>query len=596
MTGPTHDALHSDAWSAARRLARTGLTRRNMLRAAGTAGVALGAGAAAALPAAAAESGSAAAMARSEAVRRGRATHLTILQTADIHGQLETHDEFFWENGAPAYRRTGGMARIKTLVDRARAENEDGTLLIDGGDCIQGSGWVALSRGGVIPPIMRAMEYDMVAPGNWEVVYGKQRLVEVISDYDAPVISSNMFHDVNGQPGGYLFTPAYVKVVGGVRIGFVGFNDPAVPTRQSPAYSVGIKFTTPDVNAQQWITWLREDQQCDLVFALTHMGITRQVDLASADYMVGVDYILGADTHERIRTPIHGTHSAVTEPGAFGSFVGRLDLVVENGVVKEQDYALVEVAEKDFRENRKVRRTVAQVTAPYRAELSQVIGTTRTPLLRYYVLETPMDNLITDAVHEVASGLLAKQGVTLDVALSNGFRFCPPLAPPAGGTAPITREFLYSMLPIDSNLKVATVPGSLLRPWMEKELNNVFATDPNQVFGGWVVRMSGMSVRFTLGRPYGQRVDSISIGGTPLDETRSYVFSACDRDGDPPTVLCRLKGVLNPMVLPITLHQAIETYLAAHSPVAPRVEGRVSASDLPQLLLGQLTGTGYQFR
>jgi hypothetical protein len=29
--------------------------------------------------------------------------------------------------------------------------------------------------------------------------------------------------------------------------------------------------------------------------------------------------------------------------------------------------------------------------------------------------------------------------------------------------------------------------------------------------------------------------------------------------------------------------------------VAPKVEGRVSASDLPQLLLGQLPGTDYQF-
>lgn len=121
-------------------------------------------------------------MAASGAVRRGAAAHLTILQTADIHRQLETHDEFFWERGGPVYRRTGGMARIKTLVEQVRRENAPGTLLVDCGDCFQGSGWVALSRGGVMPPVMRALRHDVVAPGNWEVVYGKDRLLEVIND------------------------------------------------------------------------------------------------------------------------------------------------------------------------------------------------------------------------------------------------------------------------------------------------------------------------------------------------------------------------------------------------------------------------------
>ncbi|WP_275886742.1 hypothetical protein [Corynebacterium pollutisoli] len=40
------------------------------------------------------------------------ATRLTILQTADLHGQLETHDEFYLEDGHPVYRRAGGVARM----------------------------------------------------------------------------------------------------------------------------------------------------------------------------------------------------------------------------------------------------------------------------------------------------------------------------------------------------------------------------------------------------------------------------------------------------------------------------------------------------
>lgn len=551
---------------------------------------------AAPMAASSAAGGSAKALRESKAVSRGRAKLLTILETADIHGQLETHDEFFWENGGPAFRRTGGMARIQTLVDRVRRENQPGTILVDGGDCFQGSGWVALSKGEAMAPVMSHLKYDAILPGNWEVVYGKQQLVNVMGQYGAPIVCSNMHHDQGGAPGDHLFKPVHVRVFNGVRVGMLGYNEPMVPIRQDPSYSEGIKFTFPEENAAEWIRHLREDRACDVVLAITHMGIAQQVDLASRDYMQGVDYILGADTHERIREPIEGTHAKVAEPGAFGSFVGRLDLVVEKGQIKEAAYDLMEVAEAEYDEDRKMRTIVDQVQAPYKKELSQVLGTTSMPLLRYYVMETPMDNLITDALFEATTEELAKTGRTVDVALSNGFRFCPPLVPKNGPTADITREYLWSMLPVNAGARVATVPGSLLRAWMEKELNNVFAKDPLQRFGGWVVRMKGMEVNFTAGVPQGRRVNSIKIGGKDVDPARDYTFVACERTGDPGDVLCRIKGVSDREDLPFTLHDAVERYLGLHSPVSPKQEGRVTATDLPPTVLSQHPGTNYQFR
>ncbi|MDV3221945.1 bifunctional metallophosphatase/5'-nucleotidase [Intrasporangium sp.] len=545
---------------------------------------------------ASASGASTSAPARSRAVRNGRARHLTILETADIHGQLDTHDEFFWEDGGPTFRRTGGLARIQTLVDQVRRENPAGTILVDGGDCFQGSGWVALSKGKAMGPVMRHLRYDAILPGNWEVVYGKQQLLEVMSDYDAPIVCSNMHHDRGDAPGDHLFEPVHVQDVNGIRVGFLGYNDPMVPIRQDPTYSEGITFTRPEESAARWVRHLREDRACDVVLAITHLGLARQVDLAGRDFMQGVDYILGADTHERIRTPIEGTYAAVTEPGAFGSFVGRLDLVIEKGRIREATYDLMEVAEAEYDEDRSMRAVVDEVQAPYRTELSQVLGTTATPLLRYYVLETPMDNLVTDALFEATAEELGRTGRTLDVALSNGFRFCPPLLPGPGGTADVTREYLWSMLPVNAGARVATVPGALVREWMEKELDNVFADDPLQRFGGWLVRMKGMEVDVTAGAPMGRRVNSLTIGGDEVDPDRDYTFVACERTGDPPDVLCRIKGVRDREDLSFTLHDAVERYLGVHSPVRPQQEGRVTATDLPATALGRLPGTDYEFR
>ncbi len=570
-----------------------------MLRGIGAGGLALGLGP---LVASSASGSTAATLRRSPAVQSGAATLLTVLQTADIHGQLDTHDEFFWENGGPVFRRTGGFARIQTLVDRVRVENPTGTLLVDAGDCFQGSGWAALSKGEAMAPVMRHLRYDAVIPGNWEVVYGKSQLLDVMGQYGAPVVSSNMFHDDGGQLGGYLFKPVHVREIAGVRVGFLSFNDPMVPVRQDPAYSVGIKFTFPDHNAAEWIRHLREERQCDLVFAVTHMGIAQQVDLAGQDYMQGVDYILGADTHERVREPIQGKHCAVTEPGAFGSFVGRLDLVVENGRIEDAAYELVEVAESEYPEDAGMKAVVVNVQRPYKAALSEVLGVTTTPLMRYYPIETPMDNLITDALHEAT----AQEIGSVDVALSNGFRFCPPLVPPAGGGKEITREYLWSMLPVNAGARAASVPAKLLKAWMEKELNNVFSSNPLERFGGWVVRMSGMEVNFTDSRGKGDRLNTMRIGGElvwdraqgglVVDGQRLFTFVACERGGDPIDVLCRIKGVSNRTDLPFTLHDAVARYLAKHSPVAPKQDGRVTATDLPSTMLGQLPGTNYQFR
>jgi hypothetical protein len=71
---------------------------------------------------------------------------------------------------------------------------------------------------------------------------------------------------------------------------------------------------------------------------------------------------------------------------------------------------------------------------------------------------------------------------------------------------------------------------------------------------------------------------------------------ACEREGDPDDTLCRIEKVKEPKKLGANLHQVIEEYLASHSPVAPVLQNRVTATDQPATLLTQLQGTTYQFR
>jgi 2',3'-cyclic-nucleotide 2'-phosphodiesterase (5'-nucleotidase family) len=523
---------------------------------------------------------------RDGGVRHGRAQRLAILHTADIHGQLDVHDEFFWEDGQAVFKKRGGFATLRTMVSQIRKETEGTVLLVDGGDLFHGSAVATLSEGMGIVSLVNQLGYDLILPGNWEVVYGKTAMIRDFRAYTAAKVCANMFHDEPGGPR-LLFPPYQIFNLGGIRIGFIGYNDPFTGTRQSPAYSRGIRFTQPEASLARYVKILKEQRGCALVFVLSHLGLSQQLHLANQPSARGVDYVLGGDTHERTREPLQGRFARVTEPGAFGSFLGRLDLVLENGRVQEERYQLLEVDPDRYPEDAEMRAMVTAAKAPYQPELSRVVGRTTTPLLRYYILETPLDNLITDALH---------WRFRTDLVVSNGFRFCPPLAPGPDGSAAITREYLWSALPVDSVVKTGQVTGTQIRAWLERELENVFAEEAAHRFGGWFVRFKGMTVAFRIKARMGARLEEVTIGGRALEADRVYTMLACEREGDPDDVLCRMQRVANPRRLEVTLHDVLMEYLTDSSPVAPDIEGRAVAIDAPGRLLSQVEGTSYRFR
>jgi 2',3'-cyclic-nucleotide 2'-phosphodiesterase (5'-nucleotidase family) len=513
----------------------------------------------------------------------------TILYTSDIHAQLRTHDEFFWENQQGVYRKRGGMAVLKTMIEYFRKKNPGQTLLIDGGDYFHGSAIASLTEGEALIPILNAFNYDLILPGNWEVVYKKKKMLYDMGHSNAAKICANMWHQTQDADNGELIYPPYwVKFIAGAKVGFIGYTDHLIPKRQSPAYSEGIRFTHADFNVAKYIKLLKEVEGCGIIFIVTHMGLAQQVGLANNPVVAGADFILGADTHERVRVPIEGKYCKVVECGAFGSFLGKLDIEVQDGKIKSYQYQLLDVDPARFAPDKNILSMIDKAEQPFRATLDKVIGTTSTPLVRYFVMETPMDNLITDAI---------KWKFNTDIALSNGFRFCQPLnIDTTSGKAAITEEFLWNMLPVDSEAKIGYVSGAQIREWLEKELQNAFAKDPSKRFGGWFVRFAGMQVNFTIGNENGKRVNWVKVNGTPLENDRLYSVVACEREGDPDDTLCRIEQVKQPQKLGWLMHDVIKEYLAKHSPISPKLEGRATATDQPATLLTQLQGTTYEFR
>jgi 2',3'-cyclic-nucleotide 2'-phosphodiesterase (5'-nucleotidase family) len=495
---------------------------------------------------------------------------VTLAYIADLHGQLEAHPELFWHGEADELTTAGGVARIATAVRRIRAERPGQVLFLDAGDTIQGSAAAAWTEGRAVVPAVNAIGLDLALPGNWEVVYGKAAMLDRARETRHPWIAANVRDEATGER---VFAPYAVKEVNGVRVAVIGFTDPDVPERQPPTYSRGLRFEPADI-LPGLIAEVRSTERPDLVVLLTHVGLPKAVVLA--ERLEGVDIVLSGDTHERTYRPIVRGDTWVVEPGGFGSFLGRLDVTVAGGKVVDRRWELIELRADRFAEAGDVKAVVDRTLAPLRDRLDRVIGETPVPLVRYDVVETNLDAMLSDALREATGA---------EIALSNGFRFAAPTL-----AGPIRERDLWDWYPITTRLKTGRVTGRQVRAFWERELENVFGADPARLFGGWVPRPSGLSLRFEAHAPKGRRVREIRVGGRPLEDDRVYTIVACEREGDAPDKVCRIPDVADAKVLDVDAHEAVRRYLAGHRPLAPPAGGRVVADDLPPRVRSQVLG------
>ena len=493
--------------------------------------------------------------------------HVTLLHIADTHAQLETHPDYM-PGETPAYPQMGGFARLATALERERATAAPATFTVDGGDTFQGSGPAAWSRGEAVLAPLNALGLDVCVPGNWEVVYGPDRFRELMSRVACHVTTYNFQDTTTGQR---LFAPEVTLERGGVRIAFVGITDPTTTRRQPPEEVRGLDSTRLE-GLRGFVKDLRAREHADLVVAVTHTGLSVSRQLARE--IPELDVVLSGHTHERTERAILEGKVIVVEPGSLGSFLGRLDLTIgPNGGVTAHAFRLIPVRASDYPEDPRVKAIVDASLAPYRARAGEVVGTTRSVLMRDDVLESTMDDFVTDAVREVGGA---------DIGMSNGFRFSPPILP-----GPVTEGDLWNILPLDARMKKGWVTGAQLRAYLENELELVFSTDPWKLSGGWGPRASGMAMTFASKAPKGSRLRGVTIAGAPLNDEAHYTIAGCERAGEPLPTICRLADTHDPQVLGPTIHEALRMYLHAHPVIAPAREGRANAADLPATVFSQ---------
>jgi 5'-nucleotidase len=256
-------------------------------------------------------------------------TRLVILHTNDMH----CHFEPFPEND-PKYGGRGGMNRISAYVKQLRQKETD-LLLFDCGDFSQGTPYYNFFKGEVVLKLMSEMGYDAGTIGNHDFDSGLDTLAGVMPNAGFPLISSN--YDFSLTPLKGLVKKNHIIERKGIRIGIYGLGI-ELQGLVGENLSGQTVYNDPVEVALEQEDYLRNEEKCDLVVCLSHLGFQydtpRISDMTLAPKTRFTDVILGGHTHTFLESPIEMFNKdknpvVINQVGWAALMLGQLEFYFE---------------------------------------------------------------------------------------------------------------------------------------------------------------------------------------------------------------------------------------------------------------------------
>ena len=238
---------------------------------------------------------------------------LTILHFNDTHSHMEP------ERSGDNIGHGGVIERAAYRDSVVKADGKKNVLLLHAGDYSQGTSYFSVLKGDLEIDLINAMRYDCVTLGNHEFDNGVDELARRLANLKCDVVCAN--YDFSALEMGKYVKPYTVIKKAGMRIGIVGLM-PDISTLVSKETSSKIPaFDNAEV-VNKWAKVMREEEKCDLIIALTHIGYEDEpyTDFRLVKNTRGIDIVVGGHSHTFIK-----------EPAYEKNLDGELVPIVQNG-------------------------------------------------------------------------------------------------------------------------------------------------------------------------------------------------------------------------------------------------------------------------
>ena len=255
---------------------------------------------------------------------------ITILHTNDVHSHI---DPFPKEHSE--YPNLGGLARRATLVTAIRKENPN-TLLFDAGDIFQGTPYFNFYGGELEFKLMSMLKYDAATIGNHDFDNGIDGLFAQVPNASFKLISAN--YDFSNTVMNGFTKPYEIYKVDGIKIGVYGLGIELDGLVTKKLFKETV-YLNPFEVAQDTERKLKEEEKCDLIVCLSHLGYqydsNKPDDLKLAASTKYTNLIIGGHTHTFLDKPTIAKNSAnidvlVNQVGCFGVNLGRIDFYLDH--------------------------------------------------------------------------------------------------------------------------------------------------------------------------------------------------------------------------------------------------------------------------
>ena len=418
-----------------------------------------------------------------------------------------THNDF--SALAQQYGRVGGLDRVATVIKAIRADRPD-AILLDGGDTWHGSYTCHHSQGQDMVNVMNALKTEAMT-FHWEFTLGSDRVHEIIDTLPFPALGQNIFDAEWDEPADY-FKPYTFFERGGSKIAVIGQAFPYMPIANPgwmfPEYSFGIR----DENMQAMVDEVR-GLGAELVVVLSHNGF--DVDKKMASIVSGIDIILSGHTHDALPEPVLINETVIVASGSNGKFVSRVDLDVRNGKMMGFKHKLIPIFSDVITPDPDIAALIDEERAPYKSQLSEVIGQSESLLYRRGNFNGTWDDLICQAMIEEREA---------DISMSPGVRWGPSILPGQD----ITREDIWNVTSMSYGKVYRTeMTGEFLHVILEDVADNLFNPDPYYQQGGDMVRIGGMGYRIDINKSQGRRISDLILlkTGERIDPSKNYIVA-----------------------------------------------------------------------
>lgn len=256
---------------------------------------------------------------------------ITILHTNDVHSHIEAfskdHDK---------YPNIGGVARRASLIQNIRLENPN-TLLFDAGDIFQGTPYFNYFGGELEFKMMSTLGYDAATIGNHDFDNSIDGLDKQLPHASFDFLIAN--YDFKNTILDGKTKPYKIYHVDGLKIGVFGIGIKLDGLVDAQLYKETI-YLDPIEVTQDMTNILKNEEQCDLVICLSHLGYFYKrtpdyiCDLNLAKSTKNLDLIIGGHTHTFLKKPtvvrnLDDKNLLVNQVGCWGVNVGQIDFIFD---------------------------------------------------------------------------------------------------------------------------------------------------------------------------------------------------------------------------------------------------------------------------